>query len=278
MKKILVPTDFSPCADHAVAVALEIAKKAGSEIDFLHLFPETSGSMHTLPRESQLTHHREQDAALGLAKSSLDELVTRAEKMGVRAKPVLVMDKGVDKIENYIKPLEIGLVVMGSHGASGIRELIVGSHTQRVVRHSSIPVLVVKYKPDPVEFSNILFASTFHEDPAPHMDCLIRFARLWNSTIHLLYIGLEKDKQSKAQVEEKMNALSSRFTDVKFTQNFITTNDPEWGIKHAARDIKPDVIGITTDITVGALLFNHSLAENLVNHEEIPVFVINTKC
>ncbi len=278
MKKLLVPTDFSPCADNAVDVALEIGRKAGAEITFLHLFPDKSGSMHTLKPESKLTHHAEQDAEAGNAKARLDELVHRAERMGIKAKPLFVLDKGVDKIENYIKPLEIGLVVMGSHGASGIRELIVGSQTQWVVRHSPTPVLVVKYKPDPIEFPNILFASTFHKDPAPHMDCLIRFAGLWNGTIHLLYIGLEKDKQSKAEVEEKMNALSNRFTDVKFTQNFITTNDTEWGIKHAAKDIKPDVIGITTDITVGSLLFNHSLAENLVNHEEIPVFVINTRC
>jgi hypothetical protein len=74
-----------------------------------------------------------------------------------------------------------------------------------------------------------------------------------------------------------MNQLTKRFPSVKLTQNFITTNDPEWGIKYAAKDIKPDLIGVTTNLTVGAFIFNHSLAENLVNHEEIPVFVINTR-
>jgi nucleotide-binding universal stress UspA family protein len=277
MKKILVPTDFSTCAENAVAVALEIARKGGSEIVFQHLFQDNSGSLHTLKPESKLKRHEEHDAALGQAKSNLDELVHRAEKAGIKATPLLVMDKGVDKIENYIEPLKVGLVVMGSHGATGIREMILGSHTQRVVRHATAPVLVIKYKPDLVEFTNILFASTFQEDTSPVVGKLVEFAKLWNSTIHLLYVGLEKDKQSKAEVEEKMNQLTKRFPSVKLTQNFITTNDPEWGIKYAAKDIKPDLIGVTTNLTVGAFIFNHSLAENLVNHEEIPVFVINTR-
>ena len=48
-----------------------------------------------------------------------------------------------EQIERYIKPLNIDFVVMGSHGATGIRELVIGNNTQRIVRKSSIPVLVI---------------------------------------------------------------------------------------------------------------------------------------
>jgi nucleotide-binding universal stress UspA family protein len=277
MKKILVPTDFSPCADNAVAVGLEIARKANSEIVFHHLFDDKSGSLHTLKPEAAQKERARQDAELGHAKASLDALVHQAGQIGLSAKPLLVMNKGTDKIENYIEPLQIGLVVMGSHGASGIRELIIGSQTQRVVRHATAPVLVIKHKPDRISFEDILFASTFQEDPRPILDKLIQFASLWGGIIHLLYIGLEKDKQTKAEVEEKMNTLARQFPNAKLTKNFITTNDPEWGISHASKDIKPDAIAITTHLKVGVFGFTHSLAENLVNHEETPVFAINTR-
>jgi len=272
MKKILIPTDFSTCAENAFGVALEIAHKAKAELVVQHLYDDKSGSMHVLP-----TKPLETDPTLGHAKAKLHELVTRAERAGVRSTPLLIMNKGTDKIENYIEPLGINLVVMGSHGATGIRELVIGSQTQRVVRHATAPVLVIKNRPDNVNFEKILFASTFHEDPGKALGHVFKLTALWNSTIHVLYIGLEHDKQTKAEIDEKMNVLQAQFPAATLTRNFITTNDPEWGIKHAAKDIVPDMIAITTQLKTGAFIFSHSLAESLVNHEQLPVLVINAK-
>lgn len=270
MKKILVPTDFSACAENAFSVALEIARKSGAELTVQHLYNDKSGSMHVL-----LTKPLETDPSLGQTKAKLDELVASAERTGVHARPLLVMNKGTDKIENYIEPLGIDLVVMGSHGATGIRELVIGSQTERVVRHATAPVLVIKNKPDEINFYKILFASTFHENPAKALGKVLQLSQYWSGTIHVLYIGLENDKQTKVEVDEKMNALQAQFTTATFTRNFITTNDPEWGIKHAARDIAPDLIALTTRLKTGAFIFSHSLAESLVNHEQLPVLVIN---
>lgn len=270
MKKILIPTDFSACAENAFYVALEIAHKADAELIIQHLYDDKSGSMHVL-----LNKPLETDPVLGQAKAKLDELITLAGRAGVNARPLLVMNRGTDKIENYIEPLGIDLVVMGSHGATGIREWVVGSHTQRVVRHSSAPVLVIKNKPGTVSFERIMFASTFHEDPSKALSSLVKLTGLWRSTIHMLYIGLENDKQTKAEVDEKMNVLQAQFPGTNFTRNFITTNDPEWGIKYAAKDIAPDIIALTAHLKTGAFIFSHSLAESLVNHEQLPVLVIN---
>ncbi len=277
MKKILIPTDFSACAENATSVALEIAKRAGAHLVFQHFFPDTSGSLHTLKADTQKDANVQQKEAVGRAKAKLDELVIRAEHLGLKATPLLVMNKGTDKIENYIEPLGINLVVMGSHGATGMRELILGTQTQRVVRHATAPVLVVKHKPDKIDFNNILFASTFHEDPSHVLDTPIALASLWNGTIHLVYVGLEKDQLTKAQVQEKMNVITNQFSMVSFTHNFIATNDPEWGIKHMTKDIEPDMIALTTELKTGAFIFSHSLAENLVNHETLPVLIMNSK-
>jgi len=73
-----------------------------------------------------------------------------------------------------------------------------------------------------------------------------------------------------------MKSLESRFPTITFTRNFITTNDAEWGMKHVVKDIEPDAISLTAKLKTGGLIFNHSLAERLVNHESLPVLVINT--
>jgi nucleotide-binding universal stress UspA family protein len=275
MKKILVPTDFSPCSENALHVAIEIAKRAHAQVTLQHLYADSSGAFHT-PKHTASGAPANHDEFLALAKSKLDEAVKYAEHKGVDARQLLVMNRGSDKIENYIAPLAIDLVIMGSHGASGIREMIIGSHTQRVVRHAKAPVLVIKHKPRAISIANIMFASTFHDGgPSPALMVPVELASLWHGKIHLLYVGLEKDKRKKKDIEEKMTLLRKQFPAISFTNNFITTNDPEWGIKYAARDIKPDVIALTTQLKTGAFIFTHTLAEHLVNHESLPVLVIN---
>ena len=271
MEKILVPTDFSPCAKNAVEVALKIAAKAGAQITFQHLHADSSGKTH-VPTKKKATA----DATLSKVKSKLDKLVLQAKRLGIDAKPLLVINKGTDSIENYIGPMGFTLVVMGSHGATGIRELIIGSQTQRVVRNSVAPVLVVKNKSPRINFKDVLFATTFMEDPSRAIHPAVKLAELWKGTVHLLYLGLEDDKQTKAEVERKMKSLESRFPTITFTRNFITTNDAEWGMKHVVKDIEPDAISLTMKLKTGGLIFNHSLAERLVNHESLPVLVINT--
>jgi nucleotide-binding universal stress UspA family protein len=270
MKKILVPTDFSVCADNAVQVALEIASKFQAEIIFQHLYDDLSGSAHTLQGTAK-------QQELGHVKAMLDALVHKAEHAGLSARQLLVLNKGNDKIENYIESLNIDLVVMGSHGATGIREKILGSQTQRVVRQSVAPVLVIKHKPERKGFKNMLFATTFHENPEKVIEPVIKLASVYSGKVHLLYVGLEKDTQTKAEVEEKMQRLEQKFSKAMFTRNFITTNDPEWGIQYVAKDVAPDAIALTTQLKVGKFMFTHSLAEDLVNHENRPVLVINPK-
>lgn len=270
MKRILVPTDFSVCADNAVQVALEIAGKFKAEIIFQHLHDDLSGSAHTL--QGAAKQHE-----LGHIKAMLDALVHKAEKAGLTARQLLVLNKGNDKIENYIESLKIDLVVMGSHGATGIRERVLGSQTQRVVRQSSAPVLVIKHKPERKGFKNILFATTFHENPEKVIEPIVKLVSGYSGKVHLLYVGLEKDSQTKAEVEEKMHRLEQKFPQATFTRNFITTNDPEWGIQYVAKDIAPDAIALTTQLKVGKFIFTHSLAEDLVNHENRPVLVISPK-
>lgn len=258
------------CADNAVQVALEIAGKFKAEIIFQHLHDDLSGSAHTL--QGVAKQHE-----LGHIKAMLDVLVHKAENAGLSARPLLVLNKGNDRIENYIESLKIDLVVMGSHGATGIRERVLGSQTQRVVRQSPAPVLVIKHKPERKGFKSILFATTFHENPEATIEPVMKLASAYTGKVHILYVGLEKDTQTKAEVEAKMLQLEHRFPKATFTRNFITTNDPEWGIQYVAKDIAPDVIALTTQLKVGKFLFTHSLAEDLVNHENRPVLVVNPK-
>jgi nucleotide-binding universal stress UspA family protein len=186
-----------------------------------------------------------------------------------------VFDRGNEKIENYIKPYGIDFIVMGSHGAKGIRELVIGSNTQRIVRHVKIPVLVIKEKPATLEFKNIVFASTFQENVMNAFKEVAAFAMLLNSKVDLVYINRIDHLVESQVAEEKMKTLAARYPAIEYSSNMAETNNEEWAIHQFAGELKADIISITSQEKDGRIPFlSPSIAEVLVNHENKPVLVL----
>jgi nucleotide-binding universal stress UspA family protein len=272
MKNILVPTDFSDCAQNAAQAAMLVAAKFKANIHFLHVMPNTDEGMH-VPHNTKTSMANPQK---GHAQNELNLLVAKATQLSLKATSLLVFDKGNERIENYIKPLEIDLIVMGSHGATGIRELVIGSNTQRVVRHSTVPVLVIKNLiKDTFKIESILFASTFVEDTAKAFNFVASFAKLWKATVHILFINFIDKITDKDTIKLVVRKLTEPYPDLVYASSSAEANDEEWGIHQFVDKIGGvDIIALTMHDKVGFLL-THSVAEDLVNHEELPVLVLN---
>lgn len=271
MKKILVPTDFSDCAKKASAVAMEIATKLRAEIHFLHIMPYSEKHGH-VPNILQSSYH---DARKGFAQNELNTLVTQASRKNIISTPLLVLDNGNEKIENYIDPLNIDLIVMGSHGATGIRELVIGSNTQKIVRHSPVPVLVIKHLDKiPFKIENILFAFTDARIAREALPMVIDFVKIWNATLHLLFVNFKDRTIDDHAIKLLAQDLTKPYPDVEYTSNSIETNDEDWGIQQFADKIGADMLAVTTHDKAGFFVTS-SVAENLVNHETVPVLVLS---
>ncbi len=272
MKNILVPTDFSYSADKAADTAMLVAAKFSAEIHFLHITQNIDENMH-VPHNTNISLANPQK---GHAQNELNLLVAKATKRGLKATPLLVFDKGGELMENYIKPLQIDLIVMGSHGATGFRELVIGSNTQHVVRHSSVPVLVIKNLTKGIfNIENILFASTFQDDSTKAFDFVADFAKAWKATVHILFINFIDKVTNQDTIDLVVQKLTKSHPDLVCTSSSIEANDEEWGIHQFVDKIGGvDMVALTTQEKVGFIL-SHSVAEDLVKHSELPVLVLN---
>lgn len=270
MKKILVPTDYSECADNAIDVAKAIALKSGAELFIIHLeevVPEVAHVLHQSAKEDN-PHH------IGHARYQLQKRVDLVEQEGLKAKAVFVPNEGREAIEDYIKPYQIDFMVMGSHGAKGIKSII-GSNTQKVIRKSSVPVLVVKRPNKNFNPKKILFASTFREDVSKRLQEVVAFARLWNAELDLVFLNLLSHLIEENEAKRIMAKQMESSPGIPFTLNISETNDEEWGISKFATLVESDLIAVVYDTHTGFnRLFNSSVAEALVNHQEIPVLVM----
>lgn len=273
MKRILVPTDFSDCAEAATEVAIAVALKTGAEIFFFNITP-APGVAH-VPVFAKESHT--QDAGLGHIKDELGRLVRKAEMPGVKATPVLAVDRGNERIEDYVAPYRIEMIVMGSHCNGGMRDFIMGSNTLHTIRHAQVPVLVIKKRSDTVSFQHILFASTFNEAPGESFLVIADMAKAWNTPVNLLHVraprtGIVDISRSRAY----MHSLMTRFPDVTFISDTIESNDELLAVEQFSNQFGADLVSLPAHGWKGSLMrpFFH-LAETLVKQTATPVLVIN---
>ncbi len=273
MKKILVPTDFSDCARAAEEIAIEMAKKANSEIHFLHLIM-TPLEWVKLPKEKE-KNFPEVLAMIGRAKAELGQLKRKAEKLGLKCQIHINFDNGREEIYDHIKHHNHDFVVMGSHGTKGIRDLI-GSNTQKVVRYANIPVLVVKSKIKMNELSKILFASNFDDQAKSSFRKVIDFASFMGADIMALYVNVPGRFLETDEIESKMKNFMDDFDNANCSVHIYDALSVERGIIKFSERVNSGITAVATHGDRGLFnLFGSSITEKLVNHSESPVLCLN---
>jgi nucleotide-binding universal stress UspA family protein len=271
MKKLLIPTDFSNCARNAEALGLELAQKSNAEIHFLHIV-HTPIEWVGLPLEKE-NLYPETKAAIANAKSELAILSRKAEALGLSSKEHLVYNRGRQEIFEILKRYEIDLVIMGSNGAQGFKEML-GSNAQMMVRYSPVPVLVVKdTRP---EIKNIVFASNFEAVPLSSATLVNQLAQILNAKIQLLFVNTPYDFRETHEVEADMRAFIKEAALENATPHIYNALNAERGIARFAEQNKTDLI-VLASVSKSELvkLIASSLRENLVNHVNVPVLSIS---
>lgn len=261
MKKILIPTDFSDCANEASRIAIEIALKTQADVYFLHIHYTIPVGSHVHVDAGDVITSKH-TAKEGYAKSLLHQLVKQAESHGVKANQLFVLDTGYEKIENYIEPFGIDLIVMGTHGSHGFKEVFTNTNAQKIIRESKVPVLVVKENMVwPMQ--NIVFASSFEEDVQEPFRTVVDFADLTDSRIHLLYVNVPFAFQETDVIMKKMDEFHRTCPRGRTcSMNIFNSLNEERGILKFARSVNADLIALTTHGKPGFLqLMAHSITE-----------------
>lgn len=146
-KTILVPHDFSSSANHAAALARDEAKLHGGKILLLHVIDlpsQVPANAAIIPSETGAPISV-RDYAVSSAENHLNDLAARLAKDGVEATPFIRVGSPVDQITLFAEENGVDLIVMGTHGHTGIRALMAGSVTEKVVRSAKVPVLTVRH-------------------------------------------------------------------------------------------------------------------------------------
>ncbi|MEM6815018.1 MAG: universal stress protein [Bacteroidota bacterium] len=276
MKKILVPTDFSFCADNAMNIAIGFAKKMNAEIHLLHF---TSIPVDWLNLRDRKKMYPDVTERINECRQLLKQKVEDCKQKGIEAAYYIEYNESYQNILDHTTAHLINIVVMGSHGTSGVKGILMGSNAQKVVRLSSVPLLVVKPETTELLPESITIVSDFPwEDHEPgHKDAfekIVRLSKELNFPIQLLFVntpgGFTTSKELNYRIVPYLESAA-----LKEEPFVINAANLEEGISVFLESHPNTIVGM---ITHGETGFNRiirgSQVESIVNHLKSPILTI----
>lgn len=269
MKKILVPTDFSAQAENALRVAAQLAKKHNCEIHLLHVLEIP---LHKVDALSTYNNLPEAVYFMKLAHKQFEELKEKDYLKDLVLHEHVEFHEIFKGVFHVCKKQNIDLVIMGSNGATGFKEMLIGSNTEKVVRTSETPVLVIKNEHKKFKIKDFVFASDFKDESKQPYKNAIKFAEVLGAKIHLLMVNTPTKFITSEKANNRMDKFVKAYDFNKHTLNIYNDTSIEKGIMNFSQAIKADLIGMSTHGRQGiSHFFNGSVSEDLVNHAKRPV-------
>lgn len=269
MKRILVPTDFSAHAENALKTAAIIAKKNEGEIFLLHLLEVPNQMNDAIVNGSSIP---EVMIFIKKANETLQKIKEQPYLNGISVNASVQFERAFNGILSFNKKNNIDLIVMGSHGTSGIEEMLIGSNTEKVVRLSEVPVLVIKNDVKELKFKNFVFASDFSKEIEKPFKKMMEFVTIFDANLFLVMICTPNSFKTTLAAEKTMNEFINQYSIKNYYLHIFNDTNIENGITNFAKTIDADLIGICTHGRTGlAHFFNGSIGEDLANHIPRPV-------
>lgn len=278
MKKIVVPCDFSDQSVSAFRFAMQLETVSKAEIHLLHIIDlrilHDTVLMPVLSFEEEKLKDLKQ-----YAESRFEHLLEKFGPSDRKIKSKVDFGSPFRMILDYIDKHGIDLVVMGTKGVAGMREIFVGSNTEKIVRASTVPVIAVKGDVRPGQIKNIVFPNTVESDS--HEDLVMRIKALQHNLkahLHIVYINTPLNFKQDIRTRENLSHFTRRYMLRDCTTHIFNDMGEEAGILNFSKVVDADMIALGTHGRKGlAHLLNGSLAEDLVNHSTLPVWTYGIK-
>ena len=268
MKTIIVPIDFSEQSENALRVAASLAKKHESEILVLHMLELNEAMISS----SEGFHPEQTVFLLKLAEKRIGEFLEKPFLKELRITPVIKHFKVFSEVNEIAEKHKADLIVMGSHGTDGLKEIFVGSNAEKVVRNSDIPVLVIKKSHEEFKVENFVFACDYKEENLEAFQKAKAFVEKLGANMHMVFVNTPGDHfLSTKDAYDKVNkflAKAGAATGVDIYNDYSV----EKGVLNYCESIGADVVGIPTHGRRGlSHFFMGSIGEDIANHAQLPV-------
>ncbi|MEP1033400.1 universal stress protein [Ekhidna sp.] len=280
MKRILVPYDFSKVSEHALDFACQIADKADSEIMLLNVIEHpTADSFKTLGMQN--VDPMEQiyiKKMYETVQAKLADVVTAAKYSDDKITTKIQLGNPFNTIIDQIIEEKMSLLVVGTEGAEGLNEFFAGSNAEKIVRKATCPVITIQNKCELEPIEKIVFASDFQHTDDDFVSQMKDMQKTFDAQLNIVKINTPASFTSTRHDTKQMEEFVKKYSISNYTIDIYNYKNEEDGIIFYAEDVKADMIALGTHQRKGVGHFlSGSIAEDVVNHSQFPVWTTHLK-
>jgi nucleotide-binding universal stress UspA family protein len=210
IKNILVPTDFSPNARHGLHHAERIAKLAQAKITLLNVVEPIGGAASTsgMLGVCEMLEKKAQE----MSRRKLERMAHATTKRSKVPVAVLAVVGGVaSEVKKATRNVHADLIIMGTHGANGFVENLLGSNTYRIASFTSVPLMSVHRKMRRSGYSHIVYPVREQARALDKFAHALVFARLFNARVHILGLLHPEQKEREKNMRAQCVSVKKRF-------------------------------------------------------------------
>lgn len=272
MKTILVPTDFSANAEHAVHYALEVALRVHANVVLLHTYQVPYDFEIQLPGIIE-DMERKSAEGLGKAKASAESMLSGA---GLFVRTFSTMGDVVEVTIELAEKEKVDLIIMGTQGASGLKRVLVGSNTASLINKAPCPVLAVPADYKQGAITKIAYSTDYRQEDIKTIRKVADFASLFGASLAIMHV-IESDSFSedirfrgyRDLIRENVPYASMTFHKLladsvyEGVDNFIKTEDPSI------------MVTATYRRSLLSSILEPSITKRMAYYTEIPLLAVN---
>jgi nucleotide-binding universal stress UspA family protein len=281
MKKILVPTDFSPTADIGLKLAVEIAKRCGATISLVNFTKHPYGPTFSATGDVSKKSDPEEDFMtieyLKNAKEKLDETVSTNSDPRFAMEVAIVDSEFKNGIDEYLKNENIDLIVMGTSGEENATEIFTGNHTEQTIKVSTCPVVSVRDGFDADLFKTMVVGVMVITDNklADGLTTLRALADCFDSHVHLVHVR-DNSTDPTLLLDQYFVQMAQIAGLTKYTVRILEAEDKAEGLSNYAQTVNAGVIAVIKNSKEGIFrIFSNKLSNRLIKEEGGPVVTVN---
>lgn len=272
MKMILVPTDFSKCANNAMMYALEVAQRTQSKVVALYVVYPNEGVDNNVYDAFWIDDYiKQRNQSM---KSWAKRFASSEHLRNVKIETECRVGFPAATIVNASEELKVDMIIMGTTGASGLSGVLLGSVAGNVISGSKIPVLVVPKKASFRNHARFVFATDFkmHLNPRA-MNTLKTALNIQHTGLDIVHVfpkpGLEPNKKMEESLSKKLDNIPHDF-------HYLHNKNVAQAISDFVESTEANgVVAVSHEHSLLHKLFSESVSRSLAHRTTVPLLVLH---
>lgn len=286
MNKLLFLTDFSDASSNARTLAKELALRLNAHVVVTHFMATaeeyvnlsmSATSDPTLPgMDPELVMNTIKELRDN-ADERMAEIVSDFKSSGVNVSSIISDDSLRDDLNDIISNEGAKMVIMGTHGARGMKEAFIGSNAQRIVRTANVPVVTVNYKCENFSLDKLVYASDFLEEKVNEkLSTVKEIKQLLEAELDILYINTPSYFEESSSTMTRMgDVLGSAGLEEKNRIIYNAFSIEQGIVNYRELSEANGIIMVTHGYKGFKKLINDNVTETVVNRANVPVISLH---